>query len=580
MTQMARTGNVAWLAICCLSLIYSNSVPGMTVDERKMIEKAIPTKATAVAKKPRKLLVFNLHVWDGQIKRGHESIPYGNLAIELMGKKTAAYEAIFSSDVEVFRPENIKQFDAICFNNTAGVLFEEPELKQSLLEYVYSGKGFIGIHAAAATFVQWPVYDQWPEFGEMLGAYEDGGHPWKPHEWITVRIDEPNHPINAALRSDGFAISDEVFQFRRPYSRDKLRILLTIDTDKTDMSEDRHILPERRKDRDLAISWVRRYGRGRVFYSSFGHNKHIFWNAPVLRHYLDGIQFALGDLPAPTTPSNRLTPAIQARERLAWRLGMSAYSLESPKSMTPCECTFFEAVDIAAKLGFMYLAGHYRYRVSKDVTKYLDYNLGDEELAAVRKKLLVAAVNMATYYVRKIPPDVQVGRRLFEFCRRLGVEIIISEPEAETLDMIEKLCDQYDIGLAIHNRTSHDLPTHWDPKRVLEVCEGRSNRIGVCSNLNCWLRSAIEPTEALKTLKDRLMILYIYDLDEFSNQAGDVPWEAKRAGLRELLQEAQRLKVKPTTWAIAYPYKRHSKAGEIMKCKELFDNVTLELSGQ
>ena len=80
---------------------------------------------------------------------------------------TGAYEAVFSDDIEMFRPANIRQFDAICFNNTVGVLFDDPELRASLLGFVESGKGFVGIHDAIATFVQYPKYNQWPEFGRM-----------------------------------------------------------------------------------------------------------------------------------------------------------------------------------------------------------------------------------------------------------------------------------------------------------------------------------------------------------------------------------------------------------------------------
>jgi uncharacterized protein len=51
------------------------------------------------------------------------------------------------------------------------------------------------------------------------------------------------------------------------------------------------------------VSWIRTYGKGRVFYCSLGHREEIFWNPVVLRHYLAGIQFAIGDLPADSTPS-------------------------------------------------------------------------------------------------------------------------------------------------------------------------------------------------------------------------------------------------------------------------------------
>jgi len=302
----------ALLSVLCIALGAGSARAAITKQERQKIEQAIPKKCAVAPKKPRRLLVVTLNVRDGKVMKGHPSIPHGNYAIELMGKTTGAFETLVSNDIEMFRPERIRQFDAICFNNTVGVLFDDPELRQSLLDFVRKDGGFVGIHAAAATFVQHPKYDQWPAFGQMLGAYEDGGHPWGPDETITIKIDDPEHPLNAAFGGRGFEIKDEVFQFRHGYSRDKLRILLAIDADKTDMGPSRRILPERRKDKDLAMSWVRRYGAGRVFYTSFGHNKNIFWNEPLLRHILDGIQFALGDLNASTTPSNELASATDA----------------------------------------------------------------------------------------------------------------------------------------------------------------------------------------------------------------------------------------------------------------------------
>ena len=202
----------------------------------ELINNAIPGMAMVSPEKPRKLLVFNMDIWNGEIRKGHPSVPYANYMLQLMGKKTGTYETYFSNDSMVFKSEYLNQFDAICFNNTVGVLFEDPGLRNNLLEFVYSGKGFLGIHAAGATFCQWPVYDQFPEFGEMLGGYENGGHPWKPHEWITLKMDESAHPINRAFEHENFYVSDEVFQFSEPYTRDRLRVLLAIDTDKTDMS--------------------------------------------------------------------------------------------------------------------------------------------------------------------------------------------------------------------------------------------------------------------------------------------------------------------------------------------------------
>jgi len=175
------------MSLLCVSLGIGPVRAAITGPERQMIERAIPKECSVAPKKRRRLLVVTLNVRDGKVMRGHASIPYGNLAIQRMGQATGAFETVTSNDIEMFRPERIKQFDAICFNNTVGVLFDDPQLRQSLLDFVRGGGGFVGIHAAAATFVQYPKYDQWPAFGQMLGAYEDGGHPWGPEETITIK---------------------------------------------------------------------------------------------------------------------------------------------------------------------------------------------------------------------------------------------------------------------------------------------------------------------------------------------------------------------------------------------------------
>jgi type 1 glutamine amidotransferase len=282
----------------------SNEFAG-TDEERTSIESAIPQQAQAAPKQPRRLLVVTLNMRDGQPRRGHQAIGYANLAIELMGQKTGAYEAVFSNEASMFAPEQLAGFDAICFNNTTGVLFEDAALRQSLLDFVVNGKGIVGIHAAAATFVQYPQYDQFPAFGQMLGAYENGGHPWYPDETITLKLDEPHHPINAAFGGKDFDVQDEVFQFQAPYSRERLRVLVSIDTEKTDMNPERRFLPERFADKDFAMSWIREEGKGRVFYSSLGHNPALFWDPKILKHFLAGIQFATGDLEVDATPSTK-----------------------------------------------------------------------------------------------------------------------------------------------------------------------------------------------------------------------------------------------------------------------------------
>ncbi|MDZ7607763.1 MAG: ThuA domain-containing protein [Cyclobacteriaceae bacterium] len=172
---------------------------------RNQIIEGIPAQSPATPLKTRKLLVVNYNIRDKEVSKGHPSIPYANFAIQKMGEKTSAFETWFTDDTLIFCSDKLFDFDAIVLNNTVGVLFEGKEARQRLLDYVYSGRGIMGIHAGAgATFVQYPVYDQFPEFGEMMGGYENGGHPWKTNEYINMISDEPAHPLAGMYRPKGF----------------------------------------------------------------------------------------------------------------------------------------------------------------------------------------------------------------------------------------------------------------------------------------------------------------------------------------------------------------------------------------
>ncbi len=553
------------LGLLVISAFDNAAFSQLTDSQREQIQSAVPEKASVEPRQPRKLLVFNLDIWDGKVRQGHESIPASNYAFELMGEKTGAYQAVFSSDVSVFKRENIGQYDAICFNNTCGVIFDDAELKKSLLDYVYGGGGIIGIHSAAATFVQWPDYHYWPEFGEMLGGYEDGGHPWKGDEAVAIKIDDPDHAINAAFDRKSFEITDQIFQFRAPYSRETVRVLISIDTEKTDMDPSRRFLPERQKDKDFPISWVKDYGRGRIFFSAFGHNPDTFWNPMLLKHFLDGIQFALGDLDAPTTPSAKLSGAVRNRETLDWQLGIQSYSFKNN--------TFFEAVDKTVSLGLRYIEGIPDQKVSSDLPKNLDPDLTDDEIIKVRRKLLDAGVRMPVYYFHKIPPDEQFCTRLFEFCRKLGVETIVGEPEPEAIDVIEKFCERYDINLGIHNHGKGVSPLYYDPDNVLSVVGYRSKRIGICPDIGHWIEAGFDPVEALKKTKDRIISIHLRDVDQAGAEGHDVPLTTGVAKLDEFLRQAYELEIKPTLWAMQYGYDFDDNVSEIAQSVELFDKA-------
>jgi len=299
MNKRSRLIGAALLGLWCVSLVATPlqaespaKLRDLKAEEVQKIENAAPAKPTVRPARPRKILVF----WrcEGFF---HKSIPVVNEALKIMGRKTGAYEVTeCTDDYSVFTPEKLSQFDAVCLNNTTHLKFnpkETPERCKALMDFVKGGKGIVGVHAATDNF-----YD-WPEAMEMMGG-KFTGHPWTAGGTWAFKIDDPDHPLMAAFKGKGFKISDEIYRTDPPlYSRSKQRVLMSLDMSDPTTRNAKGVKPS---DEDTGITWIKTWGKGRMFYCSLGHNDHIFWNPTILQHYLDGIQFALGDYKVDTTP--------------------------------------------------------------------------------------------------------------------------------------------------------------------------------------------------------------------------------------------------------------------------------------
>ena len=268
--------------------------------EAKIIE-SLPDTPFAKPLKPRKMLVFSR-------TNGfrHASIPTGQLAITEMGRKTGAFETVLSEDMAEFEMENLQKYDAVCFLNSTGNVFapykdelakmsadekkaaseREARLKENLMKFINSGRGFVGIHSAT------DCCQEWPDFGKMINGYFDG-HPWGAGTMVSVKVEpgEEEHPLVAMFEGKNVEFKEEIYQLRDPYDSKSVHMLLRLDTEKTDMT----VKGIKRTDNDYGIAWARHWNSGRVFYCSLGHNHEMYWHPKVVRHYLAGIQWALGD---------------------------------------------------------------------------------------------------------------------------------------------------------------------------------------------------------------------------------------------------------------------------------------------
>ena len=278
------------VAILAIVIGASNAQKNKKQVHAEKIAAGVPKSAPAKPTKPRKVLVFSKTAGFR-----HGSIPTGVEAMKQMGKSTGAFEVTATEDDSFFETEKLKDFDAVLFLNTTGEVFKSKEagredrLKKSLVDFVKSGKGLIGTHSATDT------YKKWKDFNDMMGG-AFAGHPW--HTKIRVKNLEPGHPLNAAFAGKDFEIADEIYQFRKDTaSADERRMLLSLSGEIVDKGKG-----NTGKEGLYPIAWLDKYGDGRIFYCSLGHRDEIYWNPVILKHYLAGIQYALGDLDAEDEP--------------------------------------------------------------------------------------------------------------------------------------------------------------------------------------------------------------------------------------------------------------------------------------
>jgi type 1 glutamine amidotransferase len=246
-----------------------------------LLVSVIPSSAQA----PKKRLL----AWaDTTTGYQHDSISHALAVIERLGRESGDFETYLRTDSQWITKQpfslparhthSLNDFDAIFFFGVGDAL--NPQQKQDLMSFIHDdGKGFIGAHTGDDAFFEWP------EFGKMIGGYFDD-HPWGVFE-APVIIEDGSFPAMKMFPPQ-FTIHDEIYQ-HKDFSRDRMHVLARLDASKLDLTNPK----VHRTDRDFPVAWTKMYGKGRVFYSSFGHTVEAWDNPQVQKMYVEAIRWAM-----------------------------------------------------------------------------------------------------------------------------------------------------------------------------------------------------------------------------------------------------------------------------------------------
>jgi L-ribulose-5-phosphate 3-epimerase len=240
-------------------------------------------------------------------------------------------------------------------------------------------------------------------------------------------------------------------------------------------------------------------------------------------------------LPAAAAPVSLATPQA---EKLGWQVSVQLFTFR--------RYSLFEAIDQAAALGIRHVEPRSTLRLDP---KRPDQKINEGLPPAVRRELRTRLADRGMFlssFFADITIDPDQPKRVFEFLQEMGTGTLVSEPPVEAMDLLEKLCGEYRINLAIHNHQK-GKSKYWQPEQVLAVCQQRSNRIGACCDMGQWVRSGLDPVLCLRQLKGRILSFHLKDVAEKGNpssrnvvlgegqaDAASVLGELKRLGYRGL----------------------------------------------
>jgi len=221
------------------------------------------------------IMVYRLLMLTHSAGFRHDYLPTARETVRDLGRASGEFQTVDTEDCSLINAKSLNKFSALLFATTGELPMDEDQ-KRSLIEFVRDGGAFIGVHNATDTFYKFT------EYGEMLGGYFQA-HPWTQE--ITAIVEDRTHPATKHLPKT-FKVKEEVYTFKN-WSREKTHVLISLDNASVDLSKGT------RQDNDYALCWCHTYGKGRVFYTGFGHFKEIWMEEWLRKHLLNGILWAM-----------------------------------------------------------------------------------------------------------------------------------------------------------------------------------------------------------------------------------------------------------------------------------------------
>ena len=153
-------------------------------------------------------------------------------------------------------------------------------------------------------------------------------------------------------------------------------------------------------------------------------------------------------------------------------------------------------------------------------SKHLGLGATDEQIAERKTILEKAKISMSAHGVNGFSKDHAANRRVFEFTKRAGIPCITANPQPDSFESLDKLCEEFKIRIAIHN---HGPDALYDKiSDVTSAVKGHHPLVGACVDTGHFIRSKEDPVQAVHELGKRVFALHIKDEEKQEKRSRNV----------------------------------------------------------
>lgn len=250
-------------------------------------------------------------------------------------------------------------------------------------------------------------------------------------------------------------------------------------------------------------------------------------------------------------------------EKRGWRFGIAAYTFR--------HLDLYRAAEQVAALGLHYIEGFTWQRLStKKPNVVTNGTMPAADRTEAKARLADMGVSLVSCYCQAMAKE-DAARKLFEWAKEMGMEVLVAEPPLNAYDMVAKLCDEYGVCVGVHN---HPRPSrYWRPETLLKAAQGRTKRIGACCDIGHWARSGIQPVEALRKLQGRIISFHLKDIAKFGDAKSPcVPFGKGEGDIAGVVKEVRRQGIKPPLM-IEHEVRSPKLREEVAGCVAYFDRL-------